>query len=64
MYIETPRIGTDLFGIIASTGTPEIDESEQAFELWCSIYTKRELWFELDEDLDELCELEEVLDCF
>ena len=64
MYLETPMMGTDLFGIITSIGTQKIPEQEQTFELWASIYMKRDICFELDEDLDELCELEEVLDCF
>ena len=64
MNLETPMMDTDLFGIITSIGTPKLEGFEQTFELWCSIYMKREICFELDEDLDELCELEEVLDCF
>ena len=63
-YLEPPLIGTDVFGLITSIGTHQIPIAEQTDTLWASIYLKREITFEFDEDLEELCDLEYVLDAF
>ena len=63
-YLESPLLGTEAQGLITSIGTDQLPLEEQTYEVWCSIYQKRETTFEIDENSDELIELEYVLDCF